>query len=136
MAKSLGERIRELRELAGLSGGELAERAGLERSYVSKVERGERVRLSLATLAKLCDALDYSLAELVEDLGYVKDVSPDEASVWGRDVLRALEALPPDVRAMQIETLLALAERYESRRVRLEAEEKRQQAGGPAEGER
>lgn len=114
-----------------MSASELAERAGLERSYVSKIERGERSNLGLATLDRLARALDYSLVELVEDLGYGTDVSPEDEEAWRRDLIRMLEALPAEVREMQLEQLRALVESYERRRRRREAGERRRGQGEP-----
>jgi transcriptional regulator with XRE-family HTH domain len=42
-AEAFGPRLRELREAAGLSQAQLAERAGMHRFGVAKIERGERV---------------------------------------------------------------------------------------------
>lgn len=39
-AMEIGKRLRELREAKGLSQGNVAERSGLARSYISHVERG------------------------------------------------------------------------------------------------
>lgn len=65
--KSLGERIRLARTSIGLSQEALAERAGLHRTYVSSVERGER-NPTLATLLKLGEALGVDLGDLLRGL--------------------------------------------------------------------
>lgn len=57
-------RIRALRHDAGLSQEELADRAGLSRSHISKVENPIS-DLQLITLFRLSTALDLPLAELV-----------------------------------------------------------------------
>lgn len=59
-----GERLRELRSKKGISQEELAERAGLHRTYVSSVERGER-NISLVNIEHLARALGVTLAELM-----------------------------------------------------------------------
>lgn len=61
--KLVGERIRIFRKEQGLTQEELAEKAGLQYSYVGGVERGER-NISLETLKKIIDGLDVSPYEL------------------------------------------------------------------------
>lgn len=65
--KRLGGRIRELRIERKLSQEKLAFEAGLDRTYVSGVERGER-NVSLVNLTKLAKALKVSLQELVAEI--------------------------------------------------------------------
>lgn len=64
LLRRFGERIRGLREERGLSQEGLAFKAGLDRTYVGGIERGER-NLSLLNIGKLAKALDVSLAELL-----------------------------------------------------------------------
>jgi transcriptional regulator with XRE-family HTH domain len=59
------QRLRGLRLAQGLSLGELAERAHLSASTLSRIEGGQR-RLALDQLITLAQALDTSLDELVE----------------------------------------------------------------------
>lgn len=59
-----GTAVRQLREGRGWSQEQLAEQAGLNRSYVGEIERGE-VALSLATVAKLAQAFDLAPSALV-----------------------------------------------------------------------
>ena len=51
-----GENLRKLRKQAKINQEELAHRAGLDRTYVSGVERGER-NVSLRNICKLAVAL-------------------------------------------------------------------------------
>jgi transcriptional regulator with XRE-family HTH domain len=59
-----GHKLREIRLQRGISQEELAERAGLHRTYVSSVERGER-NISLVNIENLARALGVTLAELM-----------------------------------------------------------------------
>jgi len=52
----VGKRLRELREVKGLSQGDVERRSGLLRSYISRVEGGYTAP-SLATLEKFAKAL-------------------------------------------------------------------------------
>lgn len=59
-----GRRVRKLREGLGISQEELAARAGLHRTYVGSVERGER-NISLINIQRLAAALDCRPDELL-----------------------------------------------------------------------
>jgi transcriptional regulator with XRE-family HTH domain len=61
-----GNRIRALRKARGLSQESFAELAGLDRSYIGGVERGER-NISLNNIQKVASGLSLSIAELFED---------------------------------------------------------------------
>lgn len=59
-----GKRVRALRLDHGWTQEELAHRSGLNRSYMSEVERGIS-DVSLSTLQKIAKTLGISLAELL-----------------------------------------------------------------------
>lgn len=61
--KRFGERVRELRQMAGLSQEELAFEADIDRSYVSNIEKGKR-NVSLVIIEKIANALNVSINEL------------------------------------------------------------------------
>lgn len=58
--KKVGIRIRMLRKAIGLSQEELAERAGLDRTYMTSVENGKR-NVSIRNIEKIISALGVSL---------------------------------------------------------------------------
>jgi transcriptional regulator with XRE-family HTH domain len=58
-----GKRVRELRQRRGMSQETLSFEAGLDRSYIGQVERGER-NISLQNVEKLALALRLKMAEL------------------------------------------------------------------------
>ncbi len=57
-----GNAVREARTVAGLTQEDLADRAGLDRSYIGGIERGER-NPTLSVIEKIVDGLGLSLAE-------------------------------------------------------------------------
>jgi transcriptional regulator with XRE-family HTH domain len=60
---TFGRRLKRLREAAGLTQEELAERAGLSRKAISMLERGERNRPYPHTVRSLAEALGLSEGE-------------------------------------------------------------------------
>ena len=65
--EAFGGRVREHRLSAGLSQEELAEAAGIHRTYVSSVERGRR-NVSLDNIIALARALKVDVAQLFEGM--------------------------------------------------------------------
>lgn len=59
-------RIKPLREAAGLSQGELADRIGTRRETLNRLERGKSGRIELELLDKLAHALGVAPGELFE----------------------------------------------------------------------
>ncbi|MBX9688731.1 MAG: helix-turn-helix domain-containing protein [Candidatus Obscuribacterales bacterium] len=64
---ALGRVIRERRVALGLSQGELAEKAGLHRTYVSDIERGIR-NLTVGALCFLANGLDTKMKDLIDQM--------------------------------------------------------------------
>ncbi|MCG5213184.1 XRE family transcriptional regulator [Streptosporangium sp. KLBMP 9127] len=64
----LGPRVREIRKRRRFSLTEGAQRAGLTKGFLSRFERGQ-VSISVASLLRLCAALDLDVAELFGDPG-------------------------------------------------------------------
>jgi transcriptional regulator with XRE-family HTH domain len=62
---ALGRRIRELRQAKGISQEALADLAGIHRTYMSDVERGER-NISIDNIAAIASALGVRTATLFE----------------------------------------------------------------------
>lgn len=62
-----GLRLRGLREKAGLSQEELADRAQVHRTYLSGIERGRR-NPSLINLLRIARALNISISALFDDV--------------------------------------------------------------------
>lgn len=60
----IGKTIRQLRRSRGQSQEVLSGFAGIERSHLAKIERGEKVA-NIETLAKIARAFDMKLSELI-----------------------------------------------------------------------
>lgn len=63
----LGQNIKRERLAQKLSQEELAARAGMHRTYVGAVERGER-NISVISLQRLATALEVQVARLTRDI--------------------------------------------------------------------
>jgi transcriptional regulator with XRE-family HTH domain len=66
LLRKVGDRVREIRVKRGLSQEELAHRAGLDRSYMSGIERGIR-NVTVLKLQAVARALKVSLRELLPE---------------------------------------------------------------------
>lgn len=64
LLSNFGDRVRTARLACGLSQEKLALDCGLDRTYISSVERGKR-NISLINIHKLADALGISPKELL-----------------------------------------------------------------------
>ena len=65
MYHPIGARVRVMRELRGLSQGQLAYKAGTTPPQISRLENDERPKAWAATLARIAEALGTSLDYLV-----------------------------------------------------------------------
>lgn len=63
---SLGKAIRRIRRSKDISQEKLALLAEVDRSYVGRVERGDN-NVAILTLSKLAQALDITLAKLMQE---------------------------------------------------------------------
>jgi transcriptional regulator with XRE-family HTH domain len=77
LLKGVALRVAELRRRAGFTQQQLADRAGLRRGYVARVE-AKAENLSLSTLNRIAFALEIEPAELLA--GLPADPLPDPAS--------------------------------------------------------
>ncbi|MCP8967878.1 helix-turn-helix domain-containing protein [Ectobacillus ponti] len=63
----IGERIKQLRLQRGLTMTELAERAGIAKSYISSIERNLQTNPSIDCLTKLSGVLRVPVSALVQE---------------------------------------------------------------------
>ena len=61
---AFGRRIREVRKAKGISQERLVEMAGIDRSYMGNIERGEK-NITLKKAYEICDALEVEIQDLV-----------------------------------------------------------------------
>jgi transcriptional regulator with XRE-family HTH domain len=66
--RKLGAAIRAARRERGLSQEALADAAGIDRSHMGKIERGER-NVSVLNVARVAEGLDVSVASLMTSAG-------------------------------------------------------------------
>jgi|GEM_PF-1959123 len=68
LSKNIAYRLRTLREGAGLSQQQVAERADLSLSLIAKMEQGRKADPRASTLLALAGALNVRPGQLIEDL--------------------------------------------------------------------
>lgn len=81
----IGENVSKYRQKAGLTQAQLAEKAGVGISFISRVERGEK-SMKLHTLYNLAEALGVSCDALLY---------PDSSSVHLSSIVHLLKGMPP-----------------------------------------
>jgi len=84
--KIFGLAVRTWRSRRGISQEELAERAGLHRTYISDIERGER-NVGLISIERLAIALDVPIATLFKNPEEVEQTPPRLAAGGAVDIL-------------------------------------------------
>ena len=65
ITEKVGKRIKELRHKLQISQEELADKAGVHRTYIASLEVGKR-NVSIITLEKIVNALEVSLSEFFD----------------------------------------------------------------------
>jgi len=65
--KKFGKRIKHLRNEAKISQEELASIAGLHRTYIGMIERGEK-NITLKNIEKIAISLNVNISELLKDI--------------------------------------------------------------------
>ena len=101
---SLGTRLRQARVAAGLSSRELAQLAGINQSYLVKLETDQNDNPSAEKLQRLADALGIDATELLRFIG-VKPELPEPRLYFRRKL---------GVNADEAEVLAQLIEDYQA----------------------
>jgi len=109
---TLGQAIRAIRQEAGLSQKELAEAAGIDQSYLSMIESGQRRNPGTKVIVRLAQALQVSIDDLAARAGYLPFAQPEDP--LSERAMRLFRQLPrwrqEDVLA-QLELYLRLKDR-------------------------
>lgn len=104
----VGDQIRSIRKLRGMTQELLAEQSGLSYSYISDVERGTR-NISLESLGKIIGALGIKPAELFEIAdGNTRHPDADEI----QNKIRTLNTLIADRSLNEVNFLLTMAREF------------------------
>jgi len=86
----IGLRIMALRKLAGLSQEQLSERAGLQRTHVSRIEAG-KYAVTLETIQAIAEALGMTvdiIDKRLQDLAPLKQLEPPIKGALGEALER------------------------------------------------
>lgn len=104
----VGDQIRKIRKLRGMTQELLAEQSGLSYSYISDVERGTR-NISLESLGKIISALGIQPAQLFEDADK-HAMHPDGDEIHIK--LNALNTLLADRNVDEVEFVFTMAREF------------------------
>ena len=78
-AHRMGQRITSLRKLEGISQQELADRSGLTRQHIGRIEKGELVSVAYVTIQQIAEALGMTVDIIdpgLQDLAPLKRLTP------------------------------------------------------------
>lgn len=116
LATHLGCNLRFFREGARLTKHKLASRAGVHRTLVGAIERGERVP-RVETLVRLAGALGVPIAKLLAGIAWIPDRDKSGAFLFTSRIERHRETMrrAAALRATQTETVDAVKLIRESR---------------------
>ncbi len=98
---NLGDKIRQLRDEAGLTQGQLAVGSSVSQGYLSQLENGEVKNPSAAVLLRVAQAIKIDPDDLFEAAGYptvrtLKEIYQGYESTIDAGLLQYLEQLPRD----------------------------------------
>jgi len=85
MVSTLGQRLKQYRELADLSQNELAQRSGVPRPTITNLESGAQSGLTLENARKLARALGISIDMLAGKGEEETEREPTELATAGRE---------------------------------------------------
>lgn len=117
----VGARIRALRTEKEMTLPALAELAGISKGLLFKIETDASSNPSISTLHKIAEALDATIADLLETSRVaVKRAAPDEAADWRKRLVAAFTAQGKEPDPTILNSLQLLRNRKASKRDDLE----------------
>ncbi|GEO65756.1 helix-turn-helix domain-containing protein [Levilactobacillus spicheri] len=96
IGNKVAHRLLQLRQANGLTQEQLAERANIDSSVISRIERGFRTNIRLETLDKLTKALGVNYTDLftfTDDKQIQKRIEGKLALITDKEALQTLEKL-------------------------------------------
>ena len=81
--KKVGTVLKQIRKDKKLTQNDIAEKIGVERPYISIIERGERINVSFGKIIKYIDALEIGLYEFAKlaDLKFESTIKNSEITL-------------------------------------------------------
>lgn len=105
--QSIGDQIRSIREVLGMTQEQLAQRSGLNQSLIAEIERGKRENLNLSTIKKLAEGLNcQSLVQLLPTKN-ISQILDEQSTFVARKIVSissgsaAIELQLPDQAAVE-----------------------------------
>ncbi|MHA6252382.1 helix-turn-helix domain-containing protein [Oceanobacillus sp. CAU 1775] len=86
----LGERIKELRQEQDMTISDLAEKAGVAKSYLSSIERNKQTNPSIQFIEKVSEALGISMNDILYHQDDIEIADLDKE--WLEIVMEAMES--------------------------------------------
>ncbi len=71
--KTIGEKLKERREMLGYSFGKLSGLSGVDRAEISRIESGGRKNPNPIMVKKIASAMGMNIIELYEDMGLLEN---------------------------------------------------------------
>lgn len=71
--KTIGEKLKERREMLGYSFGKLSGLSGVDRAEISRIETGDRKNPNPIMVKKIASAMGMNIIELYEDMGLLEN---------------------------------------------------------------
>ena len=98
-AQRMGQRITALRKLEGISQQELADRAGLTRQHIGRIEKGELVNVAYITIQQIAEALGMTVDIIdsgLQDMAPLKRLTQSMTGTLGTNNDKVTEIFKED----------------------------------------